>query len=55
MVLQRKNDCKLSSFLIYIIVDITFLYNSSVYSCHLISSASVRSIPFLSFILPVFA
>ena len=28
-----------------------FLYNSSVYSCHLflISSASVRSIPFLSF------
>ena len=26
MVLQRKNDCKLSSFLIYIIVDITFLY-----------------------------
>ena len=32
------------------------LCNSSVYSCHiLISSASVRSIPFLSFIVPVFA
>ena len=33
-----------------------FLY-SSVYSCHLflISSASVRSIPFLSFIVPIFA
>jgi len=34
-----------------------FLYISSVYSCHLflISSASVRSIPFLSFIEPIFA
>ena len=34
-----------------------FLYSSSVYSCHLflISSASVRSIPFLSFIEPIFA
>ena len=33
------------------------LYSSSVYSCHLflISSASVRSIPFLSFIQPIFA
>ena len=32
-----------------------FLYSSSVYSCHLflISSASVRSIPFLSFIVPI--
>ena len=35
----------------------SFLYNSSVYSCHffLISSASVRSIPFLSFTVPIFA
>ena len=34
----------------------TFLYTSSVYSCHLlISSASVKSIPFLSFIVPIFA
>ena len=35
----------------------SFLYNSSVYSCHLflISSASYRSIPFLSFIEPIFA
>ena len=35
----------------------TFLYSFSVYSCHLflISSASVRSIPFLSFIKPIFA
>ena len=35
----------------------SFLYSSSVHSCHLflISSASVRSIPFLSFILPIFA
>ena len=35
----------------------SFLYSSSVYSCHLflISSASVRSIPFLSFINPIFA
>ena len=34
-----------------------FLYSSSVYSCYLfsISSASVRSIPFLSFIVPIFA
>ena len=34
----------------------SFLYSSSVYSCHLflISSASVRSIPFLSFIVPIF-
>ena len=35
----------------------SFLYHSSVYSCHLflISSASVRSMPFLSFIVPIFA
>ena len=35
----------------------SFLYSSSVYSCHLflISSASVRSKPFLSFIEPIFA
>ena len=34
-----------------------FLYSSSVYSCHLflVSSASVRSIQFLSFIVPIFA
>ncbi|KAB0359049.1 hypothetical protein FD754_003205 [Muntiacus muntjak] len=34
-----------------------FLYSSSVYSCHLflISSASVRSIPFLFFIVPIFS
>ena len=33
-----------------------FLYSSSVYSCYLfLSSASVRSIPFLSFIVPIFA
>ena len=34
-----------------------FLYRSSVYSCHLflISCASVRSIPFLPFIEPIFA
>ena len=35
----------------------SFLYSSSVYSYHLflMSSASVRSIPFLSFIVPIFA
>ena len=35
----------------------SFLYSSSVHSCHLflISSASVRSIPFLSFIESIFA
>ena len=35
----------------------SFLYSSSVYSCHLflISSVSVRSIPFLSFIVSIFA
>ena len=35
----------------------SFLYSSDVYSCHLflISSASVRSMPFLSFIEPIFA
>ena len=34
-----------------------FFYGSSVYSCHLflISSASIRSICFLSFIVPIFA
>ena len=34
-----------------------FLYSSSVYSCHLflISSASVMSLPFLFFIVPIFA
>ena len=34
-----------------------FLYNSFVYSCYifLISYASVRSLPFLSFIVPIFA
>ena len=35
----------------------SFLHSSSVYCCHLflIASASVRSIPFLSFIVPIFA
>ena len=35
----------------------SFLYSSSVHSCHLflIRSASVRSIPFLSLIVPIFA
>ena len=35
----------------------SFLYSYSVYYCHLclISSASVRSLPFLSFIEPIFA
>ena len=35
----------------------TFLYSSSVYSCHLFlgSSASVSAIPFLSFIVSIFA
>ena len=35
----------------------SFLYSSSVYSCHLflISSDFFRSIPFLSFIVPIFA
>ena len=35
----------------------SFLYSSSLYSCHLylISSASFRSIPFLSFTVPIFA
>ena len=35
----------------------SFLYSSSVYSCHLflLSSAFVRSIQFLSFIVPIFA
>ena len=33
-----------------------FLYSSSVYSCYLfLISASVRSVPFLSFIVPIFA
>ena len=35
----------------------SFMYSSSIYSCHLflISSVSVRSLPFLSFIEPIFA
>ena len=34
----------------------SFFYSSSVYSCHLfLSPASVSSIPFLSFIVPIFA
>ena len=38
-------------------VMISFLYTSSVYSCHifLTFSASVRSIPFLSFMEPIYA
>ena len=34
-----------------------FLYRSSVYTCHffLVSSASVRSLPFQSFLVPIFA
>ena len=38
-------------------IKIFFWYSSSVYSCHLflISSASVRSLPFLSFIVSMFA
>ena len=42
---------------VWVIKIFFFLYTSSVYSCHLflISSASVRSIPFLSFIEPIFA
>ena len=40
----------------YLHNDDVFLYSSPMYSCHLflISSASVRSIPFLSFIVPIF-
>ena len=36
---------------------VLLFYSSSVYSCHLflITSASVRSIPFLSFIVPIYA
>ena len=35
----------------------SFLHSSSMYSCHLvlISSTSIRSIPFLSFTVPIFA
>ena len=33
----------------------SFLYSYSVYSCHLFLISSVRSIPFLSFIEPIFA
>jgi len=35
----------------------SFLYNSYVYSCHLflISSTSLRFLPFLSFVVPIFA
>ena len=32
-----------------------FLFSSSVYSCHLFLISSVRSLPFLSFIVPIFA
>ena len=41
----------------YLSCERSFLYSSSVYSCHLflISSFSVRYIPFLSFIEPIFA
>ena len=44
----------------FIVIQVTktyFVYSSSVYSCHLflISSASVGSKPFLSFIVPIFA
>ena len=47
----------MSDHTIVIIWVLKILYSSSVYSCHLflISSASVRSIPFLSFIVPIFA
>ena len=32
-----------------------FFYSSSVHSCHLFLTSSIRSIPFLSFIVPIFA
>ena len=32
-----------------------FLYSTSVYSCHLFLISSVRSLPFLSFIMPILA
>ena len=43
--------------IVVILVIKIFLYSSSVYSWHLFltSSASVKSIPFLSFIVPIFA
>ena len=45
-----------SYLMIILVVKIFILYSSFVYSCHLflISSPSVRSIPFLSFIEPIF-
>ena len=55
---SRMSGSRLSEHTIMIIwVVRSVLYSSSVYSCHLflISSASVRSIPFLSFVEPIFA
>ena len=41
--------------MVILVTKIFFFYISSMYSCHLlISSASVRSLPFLSFIVPIF-
>ena len=50
-------ECEWSHHGDYLGCEDLFLYSTSVYSCHLflIFSASVRSIPFLSFIEPIFA
>ena len=55
---SRMSGCQVSDHTIVIIwIMKIFLYSSSVYSCQLflISSVSVRSIQFLSFIEPIFA
>ena len=52
--LQIPGCLTLGKTIVVIWIMMIFLYSSSVYSCHLllISSASVRSIQFLSFIVP---
>jgi len=54
---SRMSGCRYDHTIVVIWILKIFLYSSSVYSCHLflISSASVRSIPFLSFIELIFA
>ena len=49
-------ECWILSHQVIWVIKIFFLF-SSVYSCHLFltSSASIKSIPFLSFIVPIFA
>ena len=57
IIFSHPEGCLFTMFIVSFVMQKLFLYSSSVYSCHLflIFTASVRSIPFQSFIKPIFA